>query len=49
MRIHHATILAVIVILDVNMASHSSTEDAQLKGCHTERVSVTNFLHQAFI
>ena len=50
MRIHHAKILAVIVILDINMASPTSAEDAQLKGSRTERVSVTNFfLHQAFV
>jgi len=40
MRIHHAKILAVILILDVNMASTTSAEDAQLKVFHTERVSV---------
>ena len=43
MRIHHAKILAVIVILDINMASPTSAENAQLKGSHTDRVSVTNF------
>jgi len=43
MRIHRAKILAVIMILDINMASPTSAEDAQLKGCCTERVSVTNF------
>jgi len=38
MRIHRAKILAVILILDINMASSSSSaEDAQLKCSHTER------------
>jgi hypothetical protein len=38
MRIHYAKILAVILTLDINMASHTFAEDAQLKGCHTEKV-----------
>lgn len=38
MRIHHAKILAVFLILDINMVSFTSAEDAQLKGSHTERV-----------